>query len=325
MGTKTQAQLALFSIDDEVQTYHDAGRTGFFSLLVDQGGDKRQSTHKLTDMPAVLGMIDKGRDTWMTQAEFMRPNRRVVNLLRIGLLFADIDTYRQPWAACRTPEQLAAAVLWHCAQEGLPTPSLLVYSGCGLQAKWLMDGTIPRQALPRWNACQRYLIDRLAALGADPQAKDASRVLRLVNTVNTKSGNICRVVHIEAGQDGQPVRYNFEYLAETLLPAARWTIEQQSQDRADQRDRQHSRPVLAAKLPASVWSDPQRPDVSRSCRARRRAGSGMELPQQGADDALQRDKSLRGRRKGHVRRQGIRSALHPPERHPHKPVCDHYG
>ncbi|QNM63835.1 hypothetical protein XHV734_p0071 (plasmid) [Xanthomonas hortorum pv. vitians] len=29
----------------------------------------------------------------------MRPNRRVVNLLRIGLLFADIDTYRQPWAA----------------------------------------------------------------------------------------------------------------------------------------------------------------------------------------------------------------------------------
>ncbi len=100
-----------------------------------------------------------------------------------------------------------------------------------------MDGTIPRQALPRWNACQRYLIDRLSALGADPQAKDASRVLRLVDTVNTKSGNICRVVHVEAGQDGQP-RYNFEYLAEMLLPAARWTIEQQRQDRADRRDRQ---------------------------------------------------------------------------------------
>jgi hypothetical protein len=32
------------------------------------------------------------------------------------------------------------------------------------------------------------LIDRLAGLGADPAAKDASRVLRLVNTVNTKSG-----------------------------------------------------------------------------------------------------------------------------------------
>lgn len=241
MGTKTQAQLALFSIDDEAQTYHDAGRTGFFSLLVDQRGEKRQSSHKLTDMPAVLGLIDKDRDTWMTQAEFMRPNRRVVNLLRIGLLFADIDTYRQPWAVGRTPEQLAAAVLFHCAEEGLPTPSLIVYSGRGLQAKWLMDGTIPRQALPRWNACQRYLIDRLAALGADPQAKDASRVLRLVDTVNTKSGNICRVVHVESGQDGHPIRYNFEYLAEALLPKARWTIEQQRQDRTDRRERQQLR------------------------------------------------------------------------------------
>ncbi|UIE45309.1 hypothetical protein FICKIIDM_04460 (plasmid) [Xanthomonas citri pv. punicae] len=89
--------------------------------------------------------------------------------------------------------------------------------------------------MPRWNACQRYLIDRLAGVGADPQAKDASRVLRLVNTVNTKSGNVCRVVHIEAGQDGEPIRYGFEYLAEALLPVARWTVEQQRRDRAERR------------------------------------------------------------------------------------------
>ncbi|WP_238988327.1 hypothetical protein [Xanthomonas albilineans] len=56
--------------------------------------------------------------------------------------------------------------------------------------------------------------------------------------MNTKSGNICRVVHVESGQDGQPVRYNFEYLAEALLPAARWTVEQQRQDRAERRERQ---------------------------------------------------------------------------------------
>ncbi|WP_425525350.1 hypothetical protein [Xanthomonas citri] len=75
----------------------------------------------------------------------------------------------------------------------------------------------------------------MAGVGADPQAKDASRVLRLVNTVNTKSGNVCRVVHIEAGQDGEPIRYGFEYLAEALLPVARWTVEQQRRDRAERR------------------------------------------------------------------------------------------
>lgn len=229
------AQLALFDREEEARAYHDPARSGFFSILVDVNGDKRQSSHRLTEMPTVLNLIDKSRDTWLTQAEFIRPNRRVVNLARVGLLFADLDTYRTPWATGRTPEQLAASVLYFCAQEGIPTPSMLIFSGRGIQAKWLLDGTIPRQALPRWNACQKYLIDRLRPVGADVAAKDASRVLRLVETVNSKSGEICRVVHVENGPDGQPVRYSFEYLAEMLLPVARWTIEQQRQERAERR------------------------------------------------------------------------------------------
>jgi len=88
----TNSQLALFGPQEEARMYHDSSRSGFFSLLVAVGDDKRQSSHSLADMPTVLGLIDKTRDTWMAQAEFMRPNRRVVNLLRIGLLFADLDT-----------------------------------------------------------------------------------------------------------------------------------------------------------------------------------------------------------------------------------------
>ncbi len=213
--------------------YHDSSRSGFFSLLVDVHGEKRQSSHLLADMPTILNLVDKTRDTWMSQAEFIRPNRRVVNLARLGLLFTDLDTYRIPALAGRTPDQLAASVLYFCDEEGLPAPSLLIYSGRGIQAKWLLDGTIPRQALPRWNACQRYLVDRLAHVGADPMAKDASRVLRTIETVNSKSGEACRVVHVTNDIDGQPVRYNFEYLAEALLPTTRWTIESQRQEQAE--------------------------------------------------------------------------------------------
>ncbi|WP_299316228.1 replication protein [uncultured Halomonas sp.] len=229
------AQLALFSGTDEARAYHDPARPGFFSILVDVNGNKRQSSHRLTEMPTILGLIDKTRDTWLTQAEFMRPNRRVVNLARIGLLFADLDTYRTPWAKGRKPEELSAAVLYHCHQEGIPTPSMLVFSGRGIQAKWLLERPVPRQALPRWNACQKYLIDRLLPVGADVAAKDASRVLRLVETVNSKSGEVCRVVHVESGSDGQPIRYSFEFLAEALLPVARWDIEKQRQERAEKR------------------------------------------------------------------------------------------
>lgn len=222
-----QAQLKIFSPLEEANCYHDTSREGFFSLLLSPNSrsEKRQESYRLSQMPVVLSGLDQSRDTWMSQAEFVAPNRRVVNLARIGLLFADLDTYRQPWSQGRSPERLAQDVLFFCEDEGIPAPSILVFSGRGIQAKWLLEGTLPRKALPRWNACQRHLVDRLAAAGADPAAKDASRVLRLVNTVNTKSGEICRVVHIEAGPDGEPIRYNFEYLAEALLPVARWELE----------------------------------------------------------------------------------------------------
>ena len=60
-------------------------------------------------------------------------------------------------------------------------------------------------------------------------------MLRLVNTVNSKSGEVCRVIHVEQGPDGEPIRYNFEYLAEALLPVARWDIEADRKARADRR------------------------------------------------------------------------------------------
>lgn len=218
------AQLLPFCIDDEHRAYHDTRAKGYFSLLVQHADRKRQSSYALEHMPTVLSLVDPTKDSWLTQAEFTRPNRRVVNLARIGLIFADLDTYREDWALGRSPEALADAVIHYCDEEGIPRPSLMVSSGRGIQAKWLLTHVLPRGALPRWNAVQRHLVDRLRFLGADPLAKDASRVLRLVNTVNSKSGSICRVVHVECGPDGEPMRYPFDSLAEYLLPVDRAAI-----------------------------------------------------------------------------------------------------
>ena len=153
-----QAQLSLFG-QNEAETYHDTSARGFFSLLVQWPTGKRQSSFPLEQMPTVLNAVDHRLDTWLSQAEFMRPNRRVVNLLRIGLLFADLDTYKMPWAQGRKPEELAAAITYFCQSEGIPQPSIMVYSGRGIQAKWLLERPVPRQALPRWNACQTHLIN----------------------------------------------------------------------------------------------------------------------------------------------------------------------
>lgn len=238
------AQLELFDASEEAACYHSIERQGYFSLLVANGATsrKKQESYRLGLMPQVLSRLDRTHDTWLSQAEFFLPNRRIVNLSRIGLLFADLDTYRTPLKGL-SPERQADALQLCCNDEGIPPPSLIVFSGRGLQAKWLLERAIPRHALPRWDACQRSLVDHLGSLGSDIAAKDASRVLRLVETVNSKSGEICRVIHVNSGTDGEPVRYSFEYLAECLLPLSRWDIEHQKKARKTRQARR-SQPQL---------------------------------------------------------------------------------
>ena len=116
----------------------------------------------------------------MSQAEFFKPNRRVVNLWRLPLCFVDLDTHKTAWG-CLSPEPVSLAVRMFLDNEGIPPASLIIHSGRGLYLKWLFANALPSAALPRWNRVQRELVDRLQPFGADPNAKDASRVqLKLI-------------------------------------------------------------------------------------------------------------------------------------------------
>ncbi len=250
MPAAKQQQLSLFDPYDEARCYLDASRRGFFSVLLrdEDWCNAHQRSYRLELMPDVLRHLDPTRDTWISQAEFIKPNRRVVNLLRIGLLFADLDTYRNPNLSRLTPEQQAEYFVYLCYEVvRIPPPSLILFSGRGLQAKWFFDEAVPRMALPRWNAAQRGLLDRLSdpSMGedwcVDHAARDASRVLRVVQTINSKSGQIVRVLHVTPGEDGLPVRYDFDYLCEWFLPLSRDELkrlrEQREQDKAERKAR----------------------------------------------------------------------------------------
>ena len=219
-------QIPLFSSADEAELYHRAGSDGYFSLLVRRNGQMRQSSYPVNKMAAVLDMVDVNVDTWISQAEFWSSQRRVVNVKSVGLGFLDVDFYKDgiSWGQGRSPERAADDFVWVCDDFEIPRPSFIVFSGRGLQVKWLYDRAIPRMALPRWSAMEKVLIEKFAEFGADPMAKDAARVLRLVQTVNTKSKQVCRVVWVN-GDDKNPLRYDFEYLADCILPVARTDIQ----------------------------------------------------------------------------------------------------
>lgn len=224
-------QTELFDSLHEASYYHSATGQGFFSLLIQDpdNGSKKQQSYRLSQLAQIIPLLDKNRDTWISQAEFWQPNRRVVNLARIGLLFADLDTYHCAAMIGRTPEQQAAALNFYCDDEGIPRPSLIIYSGRGLQAKWLLQTALPRAAMPRWKAVQTALNQRLSNFGSDRNAMDASRVLRLVNTVNTKSGEIARLVDVNGSHD--PIVYDFDFLADELLPLTRMQLQEQREQR----------------------------------------------------------------------------------------------
>lgn len=242
-------QIELLDSLEEAQLYHPVSdRHGFFSLLFGSQKNKIQRSYALGDMPKVLSLVDYSKDTWISQAEFTVPNRRVVNLARVGLLFVDLDTYKSEVMHGRTVEEQIQTLHFWCADRGIPYPSLIVFSGRGLQLKWFLEEALPRAALPRWNACQKALVEALEPLGADRAARDASRVLRLVESLHSKSGARVEVVDVQ-GPTADPTRYDFEYLAEVLLPKTRYELQQLRDHRAVQKAQRQQRLQLVRNNP----------------------------------------------------------------------------
>ena len=74
----------------------------------------------------------------------------------------------------------------------------------------------------------------LEPFGADPGARDASRLLRLVDTVNTRSGERVRVLWVNE-QQGDIQRYDFELLTQAVLPQDREKIREERQAKEERR------------------------------------------------------------------------------------------
>ena len=198
--------------------YLHGDRRGYFARLwKEPERDARQEMHELIHLPQVVKVLNPKVDTWISQATFTQKNRRAVNVRDVGLFFVDLDTYKAEHLKGFSPEQQAQKLCAFCHAEGLPDPSIVLFSGRGLQAKWLLASPQSRLKLAVWNEAQKALVLLLEAFAADGNARDISRVLRLDRTVNTKSGMLCRVVHVTGGNEMCLARYEFSELSEILI------------------------------------------------------------------------------------------------------------
>lgn len=206
-------QLSLLDDNDLI---HSPDRLGFFSIFRKYPDRKTsQRSYILSMFPEVLKIIGDDADCYISQGEFKKPNRRTVNLLRMGVCWADLDYYKDGHSF-PSPQKMAYAFLLFCQDIGLPLPSLIIDSGQGAYAKWILSHTVPAAALPRWNAVQRLLLAKIQGFGADQSASDCSRVLRIVGTRHGKTGR--KVVIL---WENPQLTYDFEDLAYEVLPLNR--------------------------------------------------------------------------------------------------------
>lgn len=212
---------------DDNELIHSPDRRGFFSIFRKFPNSKpKQNSYPLERLQEIVDAIGDTPDCYISQGEFTKPNRRTVNLLRIGVCWVDLDYYKEN-SPFRIIDQLIDAFLLFCSDEGLPLPSLIIDSGRGAYAKWILNRTVPAVVLPRWNAVQRLLVSRVEGFGADPRATDCSRVLRLIGSRNSKSNKHIEVVWTNPCQ----VFYDFEDLAVEVLPQTREEFRKQYQPR----------------------------------------------------------------------------------------------
>jgi hypothetical protein len=123
-------------------------------------------------------------------------------------LYIDIDCYKNNF----TPEHALSSVEYLANEGDIPYPSMIVMSGRGLQVIW---NIIPEPAdkIPVWQDVENWLYGELKHLGADKQATDVARVLRLCGSYHSVTGN---QVHSFEYHD-RP--FDLGQLHETYIPA----------------------------------------------------------------------------------------------------------
>lgn len=120
---------------------------------------------------------------------FYSTYRRIEYLKELKAQFIDLDIYKTGL----TKEQILMNLEADHFNKSIPRPNLIIDSGRGLYLVWLIN-SVPSKALPLWKAVEEYLYSVLKPFGADRQALDPTRVLRVPGSINSKSNTKVEVI-----------------------------------------------------------------------------------------------------------------------------------
>lgn len=130
-----------------------------------------------------------GENVYVSLNTFYSTFRRIEYLKELKAHFIDLDTYNTKF----TREQILMNLEEDYFNKSIPRPNIIMDSGRGLYLIWFIN-SVPSMALPLWKAVEEYLYKQLKQFGADRQALDPTRVLRVAGSINSKSNTTVKII-----------------------------------------------------------------------------------------------------------------------------------
>ncbi|MBR7523934.1 hypothetical protein [Pseudomonas juntendi] len=153
------------------------------------------SNSSLSKLKATLTDLKDVVDVYATVNQFSF-TRKLENLLYTTMLYSDLDIYHTEFKDI-SKEDFIEKVLKYCFENKIPEPNLIIYSGNGFYLKWIFSAKCNKYefTLDKYKIAQKAIHQLFSFLGADSKALDASRVLRLPGSINSKTGRKCEVIY----------------------------------------------------------------------------------------------------------------------------------
>ena len=146
------------------------------------------------------------KDVYISQNTFNNKSRRLIHLKELKALYIDIDCYK-----VNLSKEAVKYFMENDLYGQIPVPNMLVDSGRGLYYIIFLENTVAED-LPKWQLIEKYLYEKLKDLGADNKALDATRVLRVVGSTNSKNNELVKVI------DTYDYQYTLDEIIENYIP-----------------------------------------------------------------------------------------------------------
>ena len=128
-------------------------------------------------------------NVYITLNTFYKTYRRIECIKELNALFIDLDIYKTGF----TKEQILMNLNENYFKQSMPIPNFIIDSGRGLYLIWLIK-KVPSMALPLWKAVEEYFYKTLKEFGANRQALDATRILRVPGSFNSKTHTEVKII-----------------------------------------------------------------------------------------------------------------------------------